>query len=124
MGLATRLLDWIEGYDEYEDEEIYDVPTRSAREPHRRHSTIGTAPITNASVTLMVLCSVQDAHRIADLIVEGQAVIFSIAATPRALARRLVDFVGGALYAKDAQIERIATDTFLAAPADVDIYNP
>ncbi len=124
MGLTARLLDWIEGYDEYEDEQTYAMPARSAHEAHRQHSAIATAPIVNASVTLMALCSAQDARQIADLIVEGKTVIFSIAATPRALARRLVDFVGGALYAKDAQIERIATDTFLAAPADMEIYNP
>ena len=119
MGVTARLLDWIEGYDE--GQEAYDTSAQLAHERHVHHSA---APIGNASVTLMALCSAQDAHQIADLIVEGKTVIFSIAATPRALARRLVDFVGGALYAKDAQIERIAADTFLAAPTNVYIYNP
>lgn len=113
MGLTARLLDWIEGDDIYEDE-AYGAqgaqPAAALRE--------------NASLTLMMLRSVPEAHQIADRIAEGKTVIFSIAATPRALARRLVDVVGGALYARDAQIERIATDTFLAAPAEVDIYSP
>lgn len=109
MGLAERLRDFM-GYEQDEEYEPWeDEPQRAAPGPR---------------IELVSLRGADDARRAADLLAEGSGVLFSIARTPRETARRLVDFLGGAIYAKDGQIERVARDTFLVLPFDAEFVTP
>lgn len=108
MNLAEKLR-YIIGFAEEEyDEELPIAPSRIYRAENRR-------------IALMRFGTPEDAKQAAELLMQNQVVIFSVEGTPRAVARRLVDFIGGAAFTKDAQIKHIAKNTYLLAPYDVEL---
>lgn len=113
MGLADKLMDFL-GYERDDDEWDEPKPQRGTQENEPKY---------DAQIVLLRLEGPDDARYTADLIAERRTVIFSITGVPRDTARRLIDFVGGAVFTRDGQIEHIATDTYLVAPFDVELID-
>lgn len=113
MSLAEKLMGFM-GY-EFEDEE--DWEEAPAPKPRAKRSGDGG----EIQIFYIRLEKPADAHKVADLLAENRPVICSIANTPRDTARRLIDFISGAAYTRDGQVEHIATDTYLFAPFDVEL---
>lgn len=120
MNLAEKIRDFV-GYDSFEEE--YDVRPSEQRR--------GTSHIADAHpavpalrITLVKLVTVADGRTIIDELAGGKAVVFSVAGTPRAQSRRLLDFVCGGLYAYDGWVEHIGVDVYLLLPQGIEIlYN-
>lgn len=62
--------------------------------------------------------SVRDA---ASHLIKNRAVVLSLKNTESSLARRWLDYLGGATYAVDGKINRIAPYTYLLTPKGVDL---
>ena len=60
-----------------------------------------------------------DVKVIADHIVEKRTVVLNLEQTDKAISRRIVDFLGGAAYANNGKIKRIANNTYIITPAHV-----
>ena len=83
-------------------------------------------PATGASPKQMQVVLVkpdrfEDASGIADHLNAKQTVVLNLEATKRDTARRLIDFLSGVAYANKAEIKRVATNTFIITPYNVDI---
>ena len=61
------------------------------------------------------------AAEVADHLRGKRAVLLNMEATPKDLARRLVDFLSGVTYAIDGNIQKVAANTYLLTPPNVDI---
>ena len=66
--------------------------------------------------------SFAEGESIAALVKDGQAVVVNLEGVPAQTAQRLVDYLSGATYAVDGNMEKIGTCIFLFAPADVNIH--
>ncbi len=64
--------------------------------------------------------SVRDA---ATHLIENRAVVLSLKNTESSLARRWLDYLGGATYAVDGKINRIAPYTYLLTPKGVELVS-
>lgn len=62
-----------------------------------------------------------EARELGDRFKEGVAVIMNLQETEDAIARRLVDFASGLVFARDGKIELVATRVYLLTPADVEV---
>lgn len=65
--------------------------------------------------------SFDEVQSIADSLRSGQAVVVNVEETDREIARRLMDFLAGALYVLGGTVQRIGGNIFMAAPSGVDI---
>ncbi len=63
----------------------------------------------------------EDASGVADHLNAKQTVVLNLEATKRETARRLIDFLSGVAYANKAEIKRVATNTFIITPYNVDV---
>ncbi len=63
----------------------------------------------------------EDAAAIADHMRQKHSIVLNLEATPKEVARRLVDFLSGVAYAQDGKIKRIAAGTYIVTPANVDL---
>lgn len=61
-----------------------------------------------------------DAIGIADHITANRIVVLNLESVPRETARRLIDFLGGAAYAKNGLLTRVAGNVYLITPYNVD----
>ncbi len=62
-----------------------------------------------------------EAREIADRYKQGTAVIMNLQGTEDSIARRLVDFASGLVYAHDGKIELVANRVYLLSPSDVEV---
>ena len=128
MNRAEKLRDFV-GYEPYEDDtydtyETYDArPAKPSRHARRRevYAEPAAAPAPSMQISLMKLESADDARYAIQQLAQGGAVLFSLAGTPRALSRRLLDFVCGGLYAYDGWVEHVAIDTYLLLPQGIEV---
>ena len=75
----------------------------------------------NAKVVLKEPVQFDEAQNIADDLLLGKAVILNIESCDPEIAAKLVDFIGGVIYAIGGDIQKITDDTIVAAPANIDI---
>ena len=62
-----------------------------------------------------------EATKIADKLKEGCIVLLDISRLTKEQAHRLVDFLSGVAYSIDGQLKRVANNTFVITPCNVDV---
>lgn len=67
--------------------------------------------------------SFEEARDIANHIKNRKPVIMNLESVDKAIARRIVDFLSGAVYALDGNIQKVSNGIFLIAPLNVDIMS-
>ena len=63
----------------------------------------------------------EEASGIADNLNEKRTVVLNLEKTNREIARRLLDFLSGVAYACNGQIKRVANNTYIITPYNVDV---
>ena len=58
---------------------------------------------------------------IADHLLNNRTVVLNLEATTKDIARRLIDFLSGVAYSIGGQIRRIANNTYIITPNNVDV---
>lgn len=95
-------------YDDYEEEV-------------KKNKVVNIHATTQLQVVLVKPEAFQDASAIADHLNEKRTVVLNLESAGNELARRLVDFLSGVAYANNGQIKRVANNTFIITPYNVDI---
>ena len=76
---------------------------------------------TQLQVVLVKPEQFEQAAEIADHLRERRTVVLNLEQTNKDIARRLVDFLSGVAYAQDGKIKRVAVNTYLITPYNVDL---
>jgi len=61
------------------------------------------------------------AQKIADHLLNKRTVVLNLEITNKESARRLIDFLSGVAYSIDGYIQRVAANTFVIVPSNVDV---
>ena len=139
--------DYDEDYDDYEEEPVKETAPRSGRRPSPFASSTQEAPaaapaapaVTSApstgfggqvigmsntgkqEVVLFHAKTFDDAAKAADELRKRKAVILNMENVDKALTRRVVDFLSGAVYALDGRVKKVAQSTYLFCPHNMDV---
>ena len=63
----------------------------------------------------------ESAPQIAEHLLNNRTVVLNLEATNKETARRLIDFLSGVAYSIDGSIRRVANNTFVITPHNVDV---
>ncbi len=117
--------------DEVEQQDMIEEPvvnrSRKAQEYDdydengKKNKVVNIHATTQLQVVLVKPEAFQDASAIADHLNEKRTVVLNLESAGNELARRLVDFLSGVAYANNGQIKRVANNTFIITPYNVDI---
>lgn len=138
MGFIERLLSWLGVEPEPSGDgqgagQVAAAAEREIREPVARRGRVvslpgaGVPPGSPGSARPLARLVIygprafDDVQAIALHLREGRPVVLTLKATDRETARRIVDFLSGAVYALDGNMRRIDDDIFLCAPSGVDV---
>jgi cell division inhibitor SepF len=101
----------------------YQKPSFTSRRDYRQDP--GKVLNLNASAQLKVVLvkpeRFEAAADIADHLREKRAVVMNLEQTNKDVARRLIDFLSGVAYAQDGKIKKIAANTYIITPYNVDL---
>ncbi|MGN0948322.1 cell division protein SepF [uncultured Megasphaera sp.] len=117
--------------DEYEDEEEMEEEQQQQRSTSRRtpavaprrSSGVGYAAPQEKPLRMVIVEpeTFDDAQSIADYIRDRKPVVINFESTPDDIAKRVVDFVSGATYALDGNIQKVGKEIFLCVPSNVTV---
>ena len=124
-------------YDDYDEDDNYaDEYEEPAETPARRAPRRAPAPAPAAGFSGQVLNmntgnkqevvlfrpgSFNDTSKAADDLRNRKAVIVNMENVDKAMARRVVDFLSGCVYALDGDVKKIAQSAYLFCPHNMDI---
>lgn len=75
----------------------------------------------NARVVLVEPVRFEESQSIADNLLSHKAVVINIESCDSDIAAKIIDFVGGVIYAIDGTIQKVSQGIILAAPQNIDI---
>ncbi|HIY07232.1 MAG TPA: cell division protein SepF [Candidatus Evtepia faecigallinarum] len=126
--------DVYEDEDDMEDEEPAPPPReenrrrerereREYQEPVRRNAgkVVNIHATTQLQVVLVKPDRYENASEIADHLRDKRTVVLNLEKTQKDVARRLLDFLSGVAYAQEGKIKKVALQTYIVTPYNVDI---
>jgi cell division inhibitor SepF len=130
--LLEKVLDfvgWETDYDEeediYEDEMIDNIPHKTERNASTKKGPQGKVLNMNNSNNLKVVVlspqNILESRELCDHLRANKPVIMNVEGVDTPLAQRMVDFLSGAVYCLDGDIQKISSGIFLATPASIEI---
>ncbi len=133
MGIMNKMLNLIgfETQDEYEDElvensefsksRVYEDDDIETFEGGKRNKVVKIHTTAQLKLVVMQPENFEDARDIANHLKSKKPVVMNLENVDRDVARRIVDFLSGAVYALDGNIQKVSNGIFLIAPYNVGI---
>lgn len=122
--------------EDYENEDVYDYEDEDAEEQEERgffgrknrDNKVLNMPQsqTNSNAIKMVISqptSFEQSDEICSFLKERKSVIVNLEYVNKDVARRIVDFISGGVYALDGYIQKVSNSIFLVAPSNYEITN-
>lgn len=103
-------------------ENTYEDIHSSSRPESRQSNVVNFSHGGNVQVVLFKPMDYrQDTRAIADELVRANTVVLNLEVTPKDVARRVLDFLGGVAYAKNGKVKRVSTNTYIITPSNVEL---
>jgi cell division inhibitor SepF len=126
--LVGRILNLM-GFEETIVEEVVEDERFDGNSPRSLKSSFGrpkvvslpSVPGAGGKVVVMQPSSFDEAREVSDHLKSRRTVVVNLEEVDAQAAQRIVDFVGGAVYALDGTVERVGSDIFLFAPSNVGV---
>ncbi len=101
------------------------APVQSAPQPRAQRPKEGKVVSLGGEHPLQVVLTkperFETAAEIADHLRDQRAVLVNLENTPKDVTRRLVDFLSGVAYAIDGKVKKVAANTYIITPPNVDL---
>ena len=120
--------------EDYEDEDIYDYENEEEDEVEDRklfgrknsNNKVLNMPQSQSQAIKMVISqptTFEQSDEICGFLKEKKSVIVNLEYVNNDVARRIVDFISGGVYALDGYIQKVSNSIFLVAPSNYEITN-
>jgi cell division inhibitor SepF len=110
--------------DFYEDDIIDSVPQKHDFQSTRKTQQgkiLSMHNNNNLKVVIMSPQNILEARDLCDHLKSNKPIIMNVENVETPLAQRMVDFLSGAVYCLDGDIQKISSGIFLATPASIEI---
>ena len=87
----------------------------------KKNKVVNIHATTQLQVVLVKPDRFENAADIADHLREKHTVVLNLEQTNKDIARRLIDFLSGVAYAQDGKIKKVAVNTYLITPYNVNL---
>ena len=117
--------------EEYDEENIYDYEEEEDVEDRKlfgrkNKDKVVAMPQANANAIKMVISqptTFEQSDEICSFLKEKKSIIVNLEYVNKDVARRIVDFISGGVYALDGYIQKVSNSIFLVAPSNYEITN-
>ena len=111
---------------EYEDEEEEVEDKKIFGRKNREKEKVVSMPQAQTNAIKMVISqptTFEQSDEICSFLKEKKSVIVNLEYVNKDVARRIVDFISGGVYALDGYIQKVSNSIFLVAPSNYEITN-
>ncbi len=97
------------------------MPVSNPSADRKNNKVVNIHATTQLAVVLVKPERYDDAASIADHLNAKKTVVLNLEQTSKDVARRLIDFLCGVAYANNGQMKRVANNTYIITPYNVDV---
>jgi cell division inhibitor SepF len=111
---------------EYDDEENEEIEDKKIFGRKNTKDKIVSMPQAQTNAIKMVISqptTFEQSDEICSFLKEKKSVIVNLEYVNKDVARRIVDFISGGVYALDGYIQKVSNSIFLVAPSNYEITN-
>lgn len=128
--MSGKIMDKVKvfmGFDVFEDEEVEEEETVEIEDElvpvmnSKRNKVVNIHTTTQMKVVLYEPTNFEEAPNIVDNLKNRKPVIINLENIEPDLAKKFFDFLNGAIYALDGNIQKVSSGIFILAPNNVDI---
>lgn len=108
----------------YDEDEVEDSGKTANQPAPTKKSQGKVLNLSNSATTKVVVVSphnINDAKEICDHLRANRSIVMNVENIETQIAQRIVDFLSGAVYSLDGNIQKVSAGIFLATPNSVDI---
>ncbi len=113
--------------DEYENDNFVEdyEPSVFERFTERRSSRVVKLHNSQAQMRVVVMQpqSFEEAKDITNHLKSNKPVVINLESVEKTVARRIIDFLSGAVYALDGDIQKVSNGIFVIVPSSIDIMS-
>lgn len=117
------------GYSDEGDDGYEEQPARERERDRERDREVGGRnKVVNINATAKLQVGIfkperfgEETRSIADELMKTHTVVLNLEDTNKDMARRILDFLSGVAYANRGKIKRVATNTYIIIPSNVDL---
>lgn len=134
VAIVSKMLDALglgSENEEYEDEDIYEYTSDREEEEDteveekgifgRKSKIVSMPQPQSVKMVITQPTSFEHSEEICNYLKERKSIIVNLEYVNKDVARRIVDFLSGAVHALDGYIQKVSNSIFLVAPANYDI---
>ena len=103
------------------NDDFIDSPMITAVNNQKKDKVVNVHATTQLAVVLVKPENFEDASAIADHLNEKKTVVLNLESANKEVSRRMIDFLCGAAYANHGKMKRVANNTYIITPYNVDI---
>ena len=111
----------------YEEEEPIQTPVEeknyTSTTSSKKGKVVGMPGVQQVKVIISQPSTFEQSEEICEHLKEKKSVILNLEYVNKDVARRIVDFISGAVYGLDGNIQKISNSIFLVAPFNYEITN-
>lgn len=127
--ILNKMLDFVgweteETEDDYYEEDVIEVDKKESRKSFGKKNqgkVLNLNGNTNSKVVIVFPKNINDAKYICDHLRANRSIVMNVEDVEIQTAQRIVDFLSGAVYSLDGNIQKVSSGIFLATPNSVDI---
>ena len=117
--------------EEYDDDNVYDYEYEDEEEPEvedrkffgKKNKVVAMPQTQSIKMVISQPTSFEQSEEICSFLKEKKSVIVNLEYVNKDVARRIVDFISGGVYALDGHIQKVSNSIFLIAPINYEITN-
>ncbi|MBO5179433.1 MAG: cell division protein SepF [Clostridia bacterium] len=122
LGVETD--DYDMEYSEYDiPEVIQEEKEYVAPVSNKKNKVVGMPGVQQVKVIISQPNTFEQSEEICEHLKEKKSIIVNLEYVNKDVARRIIDFISGAVYALDGNIQKISNSIFLVAPFNYEITN-
>jgi len=106
--------DVADDYDEIVDQSDLDIDTRVS-------SNVSVSSGSSIEMVVVKPEKLETVTQIADYLVDRKTILLNLEETNKETARRLIDFLNGVAYAINGDLRKVATNTYVVTPSNVEL---
>ena len=132
VAIVNKVLDFLgvetSGQEEYEENEFETVELENEEETEergffKRNKVVSLPQVQQVRMVITQPTSFEQSEEICEHLKEKKSIIVNLEYVNKDVARRIIDFISGAVYALDGNIQKISNSIFLVAPFNYEITN-
>lgn len=115
-----KVLSFLGLMEEVEEEEVVE-DSKFARPPARKGSVLNLHSNKNMRLIIVKPLEFHEAQQIVEHVKNRKPVLVNLEETEKNEAKRIIDFISGATFALDGNMQKVSQHIFVFAPAQVEV---